>query len=695
MRKLTTGVVILLMGHGYAQTFTGGSGPILDLQTIEIPLTVSGLSTSINTTTFGLEEVCLNLNHTYDSDLTVSIVSPDGTLVELFSGVGGGGDDMLGTCLRADATTTLGSGTAPFSGTFAPMGQLGVVNNGQNPNGVWKLRIYDGFGADEGTLNSWSITFGSTPADYFQLTESDLPIVMIQTNGQSIPDEPKIIADLGIIYNGPGVRNYITDPKNEYNGKMGIERRGNYSASLPQKPYALQLQDALGNQIDSSLIGMPAEHDWLLIANYNDKSFARNILPFELFDEIGHYAPRTRLVDMVLNGEYKGIYLLTEKIKRDANRVDVADLYPWETGSPDITGGYILKFDYWDNTNSWQLAYHPIDHPTFDVHMVYVYPKPDAIVGPQMAFIQGYVDQFETALYGPNFADPINGFRKYISTQSWLDYFIVNEVARNGDGFKKSCYLNKEKDHSDGSLGKLKAGPVWDFDWAWKDMWDCVYSATDGSEWAYKVNDCNPDVHSSGWYVRMFEDPIFQDEMRCRYEDLRRNVLSEAYLHAKVDSIANVVNESQAWHYTTWGNMGVATGTPEVQAPSQTYAEEVQRLKDWITRRLDWLDLNMPGTLNGCSMTGVQEIVMQPTVESYPNPFRTDVSIQIAESPSETSVVRILDEAGRVVKSIELAPSDWIHGTVKLEDLNDLNTGIYLIEIQINGQSTTKKVTKF
>lgn len=685
---------VLLCTAGFTQTFSGGTGPILDNQTIDIPLTVNGLPNSINTTTFGLEEICIDLTHTYVSDLTVSIISPDATMTTLFSSVGGGGDNMQVTCLRWDASTLISAGSAPFNGTFKPMGQMGIVNNGQNPNGMWYLRIHDGFGADEGILNTWSVTFGANPADYFQFSESDLPIVVINTNGQSIPDEPKIIADMGIIYNGPGNRNFLSDPFNEYDGKIGIERRGNYSASLPQKPYALKLQDLFGNQIDSSLLGMPAEHDWLLVANYNDKSFARNIIPYQIFDEMGHYAPRTKLVDVVLNGEYQGIYLLCEKIKRDPNRVDIANLYPYENTSPDITGGYILKVDYWNNQNSWLLNYSPIDHPTFDVHMVYVYPKPDSISALQSAFIQDYLNQFETALYGPNFSDPNFGFRKYISTRSWLDYFIVNEVARNGDGFKKSRYFNKEKDHSNGSLGKLKAGPVWDFDWAWKDMWDCMYNATDGSAWAYEVNDCNPDVNSPGWFVRMFEDPLFQDEMRCRYEDLRRNIISESYLHALVDSVASVVNESQEWHYLTWGHMGSATGTPEVQAPSQSYAEEVQRLKDWISRRLDWLDANIPGTLNGCSMTGLDETTNEPQVESYPNPFQTDVSLSVAYIPTN-GFVRILDQTGRLLKRIDIAPEDWNNNAVKIEELNELPSGVYLFEITLDGATTTKKLTKF
>ena len=638
----------------------------------------------------------MNITHTYLSDLTVNLIAPDGTTTELFSGIGGGGDDMQGTCLDQNAATTIASGSAPFIGTYQPMGQMGIVNSGQNPNGQWYLRITDNANADEGTLTSWSITFGNNPATYFSFTSSKLPIVVINTNGQNIPDEPKIIADMGIIYNGTGIRNYMTDPFNEYNGRIGIEKRGNYSASLPQKPYGIKLIDALGMQVDSSLLGMPAEHDWVLIANYNDKSFARNILPYRIFDEMGHWAPRNQLVDVVLNGEYQGIYLLAEKIKRDSARIDIPTIHPTDIFYPEITGGYILKFDYWDNTNSWLLNNSPIGHPTFDVHMVYVEPEVDSIAPAQKTYIQNYVDDFETALYGPGFADPVNGYRKYISTRSWLDYFIVNEVARNGDGFKKSRYLYKEKDPTTGVYGKLKAGPVWDFDWAWKDMWDCMYSATDGSAWAYEVNDCNPDVHSPGWYIRLFEDPVFADEMRCRYDDLRRNLLSNATLHAMIDSVALTVDESQVWHYQTWGNMGAPTGTPEVPAPSQTYGEEVQRLKDWVDRRLLWLDANMPGTLNGCSMTGTEENsgLNALKIEGYPNPFESVLSLKIQSSLYADCQISVIDQRGRAIHNYLYAPSEWQNTVVSLNGLERLESGLYLIEVMVGPQKNVLKFTK-
>lgn len=692
MNKLLSVVAgVLLFSTAFSQTFSGSSGNIFDLQTLEAPVSVSGLPASINTSNFGVEQVCINLTHTYVGDLEISLVAPDGTAIQLMSGIGGGDDDLQNTCFRGDASVSITSAAAPFSGTFKPMGQMGMVNNGQNPNGIWQLRIYDGYGGDEGALQNWSITFGNTPATYFQFMESDLPIVVINTNGQSIVDDPKIMADMGIIYNGPNVRNHLSDPKNEYNGKIGIEIRGNYSAGLPQKPYDLELQDVNGNSIDAPLLGMPAESDWLLLANYNDKSFARNVLPFHIFDTMGNYSIRCRLVDVVLNGQYDGIYLLSEKIKRDSNRIDISKLEPNETTGQDLTGGYIIKIDYWDNSNSWQLNYHPIGYPNLDIHMVYYYPKPEEIVPEQKAYIQDFVDQFETALYGSNFDDPSQGYRKYINVSSFIDYFIISEVTRNVDGYKKSRYFYKDKDHADGTFRKLKAGPVWDFDWALKDMWS---GAENGSEFMYPAVD--QDVNAPGWYIRLLEDGLFADQLRCRYDDLRRNVLSEAYLFAKVDSVASKVSESQQWHFDRWGNLGVATGTPEIQAPSQTYAEEVQRLKSWLHRRLEWLDANMPGTLNGCSMAGIsEENLSDLAVQSYPNPFRDYIAIQFAEGFNGGFSYRLLDQTGREVKSAVIKNGTMSGNLFKIDGLEALNNGVYFLEIEIQGKKAVMKMVNY
>jgi len=684
-------LLIFLLFHSIAisQTFSGGTGPILDNTTIDIPITVTGLPTVIDTTNFGLETVCMNMTHTYDADVTVWIVAPDGTAGLLFGNIGGGDDNFTNTCLNADAASSISSAAAPFTGTFQPTGQMGLVNNGQNPNGTWFLRVNDNYGADEGQVLSCSITFGSNPATYFAFTSSLLPIVVVNTNGNTIVNDPKVMADMGIIYNGPGNRNYMTDTPNDYNGKIGIEYRGNYSLSLPQKPYAFETWDVNGTAINSSLLGLPAENDWLLLANYNDKSFARNVVPFHLFDSMGHYATRTRLVDVVMNGEYHGIYLLCEKIKRDSARVDISKLTPIEITEPDMTGGYMLKFDYWDNTNSWQLNNSPIGYPGLDIHMVHVEPQMAELVPQQLTYIHDYIDDFETALYGPNFTDPNLGYRAYIGVGSFVDYLIIGELTRNVDGYKKSRYFYKDKNKLDGTVRKLKAGPVWDFDWSQKDMWG---GSEDGSQWMY--SDCDQDVNAPGWYIRLLEDTLFANELRCRYEDLRRNILSQNYINAKIDSVANVVNESQNWHYKVWGHMGQATGTGEVQAPSQTYAEEVQRLKDWYDRRLTWLDANLPGTMNGCSMTGLQDLVALNKLTAFPNPFESAITIEWTQGNLVGATIRLRDGSGRLIQEKVIDANAGMEQTTVLNDLGDLAKGVYFLELTLGNEQGVLKICK-
>lgn len=682
-------ICLLFQFQAVSQTFNGGSGPILDNTTINIPISVSGLPYVIDTSNFGLETVCMNMTHSYDADVTVWIVAPDGTEALLFGNIGGGDDNFTNTCLNVNATSSISAATAPFTGTFQPTGQMGLVNNGQNPNGTWFLRVNDNYGADEGQVLSCSITFGSNPATYFAFTSSLLPIVVINTNGNTIVNDPKVMADMGIIYNGPGNRNYMSDTPNDYNGKIGIEYRGNYSLSLPQKPYAFETWDVNGTAIDTSLLGLPSENDWLLLANYNDKSFARNIVPFHLFDSMGHYATKTRLVDVVLNGEYHGIYLLCEKIKRDASRVDISKLTPVEITEPDMTGGYILKFDYWDNSNSWQLNHSPIGYPGLDIHMVHVEPQMNELAPQQLTYIHDYIDDFETALYGPNFDDPNLGYRAYIGVGSFIDYLIIGELTRNIDGYKKSRYFYKDKNKLDGSVRKLKAGPVWDFDWSQKDMWS---GSEDGSQWMY--SDCDQDVNAPGWYIRLLEDTLFANELRCRYDDLRRTILSQDYLFEKIDSVANEVNESQNWHYKVWGHMGQATGTGEVQAPSQTYAQEVQRLKDWYTRRLTWLDANLPGTLNGCSMTGLQDLVSLHKIVAYPNPFESAVTIEWSQGNLIGATVRLRDGAGRIIQEKVIESLAGIEQITVLSGLNDLSKGLYFLELTLGSEKGILKISK-
>lgn len=286
-----------------AQTFSGNLGAITDNSESNFTLNASGLTNVLDTNNFGLETICLNLTHTYLADLEVRLISPSGVSILLFSGIGGSNDNLENTCLNVDANQAITESFAPFTGTFRPSGQIGLFNSQQSGNGTWTLNINDVAAGDFGDLLNWSITFGNNPASYFVFTSSNLPIVTINSNGLSIQDDPKISADMGIIFNGEGTRNYTTDSKNNYNGKIGIEYRGSSSQMFPKKPFGIELWDLNNNSIDSSLLNMPKDNDWILGVAFSDKSMMRNSLTFRTWGKMGYYAPRGENVELILNGE--------------------------------------------------------------------------------------------------------------------------------------------------------------------------------------------------------------------------------------------------------------------------------------------------------------------------------------------------------------------------------------------------------
>ncbi|HRH39102.1 MAG TPA: CotH kinase family protein, partial [Flavobacteriales bacterium] len=467
-----------------------------------------------------------------------------------------------------------------------------------------------GYGGGAGAFDLCVADLGT-----IRLDSSELPIVSLFTQGQEIPYDGKVDALMEIRYNGAGNITYITDPPNVYAGDIGIGIRGATSAGYPQRPFAIETRDSSGANLDVSILGMPEENDWVLLSNYNDRSLVRNELAYELARRMGQYAPRTHLCEVLLDSSYRGIYVFGGKIKRDGGRVDIAKLTGDENTGDDVTGGYILSQNLWEPSTSFESNYSPIDHPGFDVHFVYEYPDPDTITTPQRTYIAAYVDSLETALYGADFTDPVNGYRKYLDVPSFINYFLVNELSRNNDGFKKSVYFHKDK-YSNG--GKLKAGPVWDFDWAWKNLYGCdIFDNIDGSGWAHLINDCPTDNYSCGWYVRLLQDSSFANELHCTYEAQRAAALSTESIFAYIDSVGARVQNAQARHFQKWPLLGLSGPAPEVLACATTYNAELDTLKGWIAQRLAWLDANMPGL---CSQESVSENAGATALTCYPNP---------------------------------------------------------------------------
>ena len=425
------------------------------------------------------------------------------------------------------------------------------------------------------------------------LASSDLPIIILNTNNVTIPDTPKIAAKMGVIYNGEGVRNYVTNSYNNYNNNIGIELRGSTSLSFPQKSYSVETRDINGNEHDTAVLGMPSENAWILYAPYNDKSCMRNVLTYNLANKLGHYAVKTKYCEVVLNGQYQGIYVWMEKIKRDSNRVNISKLKDIDTTGDQLTGGYIIKIDKPNGSggsDGWNSTYLSSINKT--IHFLYDYPENVDIKTQQKNYIKAYVDSFEVALKASNYADPVNGYRKYMDVNSFIDYLIINEISKNVDAYRLSTFLYKDR-YTHG--GKLYIGPVWDYNIAW---WNANYcGGNQYTGWAYNFNSVCSDTYTVPfWWARLLQDTTFKNSLKCRYTSLRQTVLSTAAIHAFIDSTVNMINEAQARHFVKWPILGVYTW-PNPTPYATTYAGEITALKNWIQNRMNWLDANMPGNL--------------------------------------------------------------------------------------------------
>jgi len=555
-----------------AQTFSSTvNQPIPDDNTtVMFDITVSGLPDLIDTF-FGLEQVCLNMTHTYNEDLQVLLRAPDGKTILLFGGLGGGDDNFYNTCMSGNAPP-FSTSTAPYSGTFLSYGILGNINNGQNPNGVWTLIVYDTYAfADEGFLIDWSIQFGNQPAIPYVFSSSNLPIVKLTTLNEPIADDPKAPVLMQIIDNGPGTRNKANQTDYAFEGRIMAEWQGFSGPYYPKKNYDFEIVDTQGNEMDTTILGMPKEHDWIFKAESTDPTLIKNTVTYEMARRMGGYAPRTRACEIILDGEYAGLYILTEKVKRDANRVDIVKLAPEDTTGSQLSGGYIIEMNINGDPADWTSAYLPINQATCPspVEFKHVYPKSAAVLPQQHDYIRNYVDDFEKTLADTNFTDPATGYRNYIDVGTFIDFLIVNEFSVNYDSYGRSTYLYKEKD-TDG--GKLKCGPPWDYDRAMD-----YNSPATTSGWVWEIT--HPYWPFPFWWSRMWEDTVYRKELACRWTMLRQNTFQTDSFLVYIDSTASFLQEAKQRDSRIWNNLG-----------NLSYNNHIDSLKSFVSRRLDWLD---------------------------------------------------------------------------------------------------------
>ncbi len=376
-----------------------------------------------------------------------------------------------------------------------------------------------------------------------------LPIISIQTENRIPVDSKEEYrnANMTIIADG------TEHP--DYNGTVRIRGRGNTTWVMDKKPYRLKLDSK------AEILGMPADRDWVLLANYADKSLMRTKIAFktsEIFELA--YTPRGKFVELFLNGEHLGNYFLTEQIKVAQNRVNIDELNEADILEDKITGGYLLEVDNRLDEDNWFIS-------TKGVHVTL--KSPDTGIPEQLNYIKSYFQQAEDVLYSSNFSDNVDGYSKYLDRESFVNWYWVNELFKNNDAiFHSSVFMHKGRNE------RIKMGPVWDFD-------------ISGGNINYNGNN-NPEgwwVKEANWIKRLFEDPGFNQLAKSRWMQLRGQL---GTLIDLISETAAYLDDSQKRNFQKWKILNVPVWPNNVVLGS--YQDEVQYLKLWLHRRLLWID---------------------------------------------------------------------------------------------------------
>ncbi len=445
----------------------------------------------------------------------------------------------------------------------------------------------------------------------------------------------------------------------------------------------METRDSAGADMNVSLLGLPDEADWVLSAPYSDKSLIRDALTYTLARQTGHYASRARFCEVVINGDYKGLYVLFEKIKRDKNRVNVSKMAAVDTTGDKLTGGYIVKMDKLDgsDTQGWYSGFPPYPGAWQKVYYQYHYPEYADLAPQQRAYIQRWMRDFEIAMELPTYADTALGYPHYIDVTSFVDGILVSELGKNVDSYRLSTFFHKDRDSKG---GRLVMGPLWDFnhafgnsdyyDGALTDGWQLIYLATNQNFHAIDV------WQGPFWWKKLFEEAGFAGRMYDRWMALRGGVFSDAAIAATIDSLTGMLSEAQARNFDRWPILGMYVWPNAYVA--QTYAEELEYVKQWVRDRLQWMDaaLGLESVTPGEGTDGLPgQIVLD---QNYPNPFNAGTEISYRLPFAAHVQLTLYDMLGREVRV--LVDEDAAAGVHRARvDANGLASGVYLYRLNV------------
>ncbi|MBC6951107.1 T9SS C-terminal target domain-containing protein, partial [candidate division KSB1 bacterium] len=455
---------------------------------------------------------------------------------------------------------------------------------------------------------------------------------------------------------------------------------------FPKKQYGFETKDAQGEDLDVSLLNMPEEADWILSASYSDKTLMRNVLAYKLANDMGRYASRTQFCEVVLNGDYHGVYMLMEKIKRDKNRVNISKMEPTDISGDALTGGYIIKIDKLEgsDTDGWYSTFLPYPGAWQRIYYQYDTPKLEDLAPEQISYIKNFVFTFENLMTKPEYADPQNGYAQYIDIDSFVDYFILNEISRNVDGYRLSTFMHKDRDSKG---GKLKMGPAWDYDLAFGNA--DYYNGAMLADWQVDFRVQSDGFQIPFWWQKLLQDSTFTNRVYARWRELRPNVLEISRVHAYLDSMAAYIDEAQKRNFERWPILGTYVWPNAFIG--QTYAEELNYLKEWLNLRMLWMEARIPGKPSSVDENNgfaPEDFMLE---QNYPNPFNPATTIAFYLPRSGRVSLKIIDVAGREVMTL----ADRFMKAGRHEatfEAQGIASGVYFYRLQMGDFSLTKKL---
>lgn len=427
-----------------------------------------------------------------------------------------------------------------FDGFKVTVGETEQVN-GTTANDFTTLIKYNVI-AQDNTKKTYVVKF----------TDNGIAALYLNTNGAAIAN--KIVYVSGTLKLVGNFKDVLFD------GKTEVKGRGNSTWDMPKKPYRIKLDKK------ASLLGMPESKNWVLLANYADKSLIRSELAFSLSRSIGRpFTVESRYVELFLNGSYQGSYQLTQQVKEGPGLVDIEEQPDGTTTLPNLAGGYLIEQDLF--ANGEPVYFHTAKKMPF----VIKYPDEDKINQQQKDYIKSHFQKLEDALYAENFTDPINGYRKLFDVNSYIDYYIINEIIGNPDAFR-STYLYKKRNDD-----KIYTGPIWDFDKAANNdnrLGDQVKGLMSDAAFEPKI-----------WFKRFMMDQSFRQRIRLRWNELKPKI---QVLPDAIAPLQKKLAVSQVRNFTRWDILNKQSYL-ELQV-SGSYQGEITYLKNFLTNHIAWLD---------------------------------------------------------------------------------------------------------